>query len=162
MADAAPVPPAERLPLVDVLRGVAILGVLASYTIWSLGTAPEVEWSGLDRAIDWLGDLLVDGKFITLFAFMFGVGTSQQWRRIAASGRNPVPIYLRRLAFLFVAGLLHGALLRDGDILAPYAITGLLLLPFRSAPRRVLIASACLLLLLPYVLEIGLEAGSGE
>jgi len=158
VADAAPLPPAERLPLVDVLRGVAILGVLASYTLWSLGTAPEAEWSRLDRAIDWLGDLLVDGKFITLFAFMFGVGTSQQWRRIAASGRNPVPIYLRRIAFLFVAGLLHGALLRDGDILAPYAITGLLLLPVRSAPNRALIASACLLLLVPYVLEIGLEA----
>src|SRR4051812_47991865 len=155
---AAPLPPSERLPLLDVLRGVAILGVLTSYTLWNLGTAPEEQWSRLDRTIDWLGDVLVDGKFITLFAFMFGVGTSQQWRRITAGGRSPVPIYLRRIAFLLVAGLLHGALLRDGDILAPYAITGLFLLPFRAAPRRVLIASACILLLLPYVLEIGLEA----
>jgi uncharacterized protein len=155
---AAPLPPSERLPLLDVLRGVAILGVLTSYTLWNLGTAPEEQWSRLDRTIDWLGDVLVDGKFITLFAFMFGVGTSQQWRRITAGGRSPVPIYLRRIAFLLVAGLLHGALLRDGDILAPYAITGLFLLPFRAAPRRVLIASACILLLLPYVFEIGLEA----
>jgi uncharacterized protein len=155
---AAPLAPSERLALVDVLRGVAILGVLASYTIWSLGSPPPARWTRLDRAVDWLADLLIDGKFITLFAFLFGVGTAQQWRRIAAAGRDPVPLYLRRITFLFCAGLLHGVLLRDGDILAPYALIGFALLAFRTAPNRVLAISAMLLLIAPYVLEIGIAA----
>jgi uncharacterized protein len=150
----APLPPSERLPLVDVLRGVAILGVLASYTLWSLGTAPESEYTRADRGVDWLADLLIDGKFITLFAFMFGVGTSQQWRRFEAAGRHPLPLHFRRMTFLLAVGALHALLLRDGDILAPYALLGMALFIFRPFPSRALVASALLLLVLPYVLQL--------
>lgn len=156
MADdaVAPLPPSQRLPLVDVLRGVAILGVLASYTFWSLGTAPEEQYTRADHVIDWLGDLLVDGKFITLFAFMFGVGTSQQWRRFEAAGRNPLPLHVRRMTFLLSVGALHAVLLRDGDILAPYALLGLALFLFRPYSNRPLVAAGLALLVLPYVLQL--------
>jgi uncharacterized protein len=154
---AAPLPPSERLPLVDVLRGVAILGVLASYTLWSLGTAPEEQYTRLDRVIDWLGDLLIDGKFITLFAFMFGVGTSQQWRRFEAAGRNPLPLHFRRMAFLLAVGAIHAVLLRDGDILAPYALLGMMLFLFRPFGDRELVVAAVALLLLPYVLQLAFD-----
>src|SRR4029079_13499328 len=117
-----PLAAVERLPLVDVLRGVAILGVLLAYTLWNLGSTPSETWSRTDRIVDFTGDTLVDGKFITIFAFLFGAGTAQQWQRIEASGQNPVGIHLRRMLFLLTAGLLHAALLRNGDILAPYAI----------------------------------------
>jgi uncharacterized protein len=153
---AAPLAPSERLPLVDVLRGVAILGVLASYTLWSLGTAPEEQYTRLDRALDWLADLLIDGKFITLFAFMFGVGTSQQWRRFESAGRNPVPLHFRRMTFLLAVGAIHALLLRDGDILAPYALLGMGLFLFRQHSNRALVAAALFLLLLPYVLQLAL------
>src|SRR5438045_8289164 len=66
---AAPIQPRpltgkERLALVDVLRGVAILGVLIAYTLWNLGGPPENTWSRADRVIDMLGSYLVDSKFI--------------------------------------------------------------------------------------------------
>ena len=85
-----PLSAAERLPLVDVLRGVAILGVLVAYTLWNLGSPPSETWSRTDGIVDRVGDMLVDGKFITIFAFLFGVGTAQQWQRIESSGQSPV------------------------------------------------------------------------
>jgi uncharacterized protein len=77
-----PLSAAERLPLVDVLRGVAILGVLVAYTLWNLGSPPSETWSRTDGIVDRVGDMLVDGKFITIFAFLFGVGTARRWQRI--------------------------------------------------------------------------------
>jgi uncharacterized protein len=77
---------AERLPLLDVLRGVAILGVLVAYTLWNLGTPPRDAWNRIDPALDLATEIVVDGKFLTLFAFLFGVGSAQQWRRVDMLG----------------------------------------------------------------------------
>ena len=152
-----PLSAAERLPLVDVLRGVAILGVLLAYTLWNLGSPPAATWSRVDRVIDTTGDMLVDGKFITIFAFLFGAGTAQQWQRIESRGQSPVGIHLRRMVFLLAAGLLHAVLLRNGDILAPYAILGVVLLSGRGRPARQLVVAAVLFALLPYVIQWGLN-----
>src|SRR6185503_8246505 len=119
---------------------------------------PSETWSRTDRIVDFTGDTLVDGKFITIFAFLFGAGTAQQWQRIEASGQNPVGIHLRRMLFLLTAGLLHAALLRNGDILAPYAILGVALLAARRLSARQLVVAAVLLALLPYAIKLGFGA----
>ena len=147
----------ERLPLVDVLRGVAILGVLVAYGLWNLGSPPSETWSRADRIVDRVGDMLVDGKFITIFAFLFGAGTAQQWQRVESSGQSPVAIHLRRMLFLLIAGLLHAALLRNGDILAPYAILGVALLAARRQSTRQLVVAAVVLALLSYAIKLGLD-----
>ena len=152
-----PVSAAERLPLVDVLRGVAILGVLVAYTLWNLGSPPSETWSRTDRIVDRVGDMLVDGKFITIFAFLFGAGTAQQWQRVESSGQSPVGIHLRRMFFLLTAGLLHAVLLRNGDILAPYAILGVALLAARRQSTRQLVVAAVVLALLSYAIKLGLD-----
>lgn len=153
-----PLTAAERLPVVDALRGVAILGVLVAYTMWNLGTPPAATWSRADHAIDATLETLVDAKFITLFAFLFGAGTAQQWRRIAARGADVVAMHVRRMAFLLAVGLLHAALLRNGDILAPYALLGLALLAVRAWPARRIAVAAVVLAILPYVLPPALRA----
>jgi uncharacterized protein len=147
----------ERLPLVDVLRGVAILGVLVAYALWNLGSPPSETWSRADRIVDRAGDMLVDGKFITIFAFLFGAGTAQQWQRVESSGQSPVGIHLRRMLFLLTAGLLHAVLLRNGDILAPYAILGVALLAARRQSTRQLVVAAVVLALLSYAIKLGLD-----
>jgi uncharacterized protein len=153
-----PTTDSERLHALDAMRGVAILGVLLAYTMWSLGTTPEDTWTRADRVIGRLTGMLVDNKFITMFACLFGAGIAQQWRRWEAAGENPVPLHLRRMGFLLGVGLLHAALLRNGDILAPYALLGLVLLAFRRAsPRAILIWSA-LLFLLPYGINAAVAA----
>lgn len=148
--DVRPLSGAERLALVDVLRGVAILGVLVAYTLWSLGSPPSETWSRADQVIDRLGSFLVDTKFISIFAFLFGVGTAQQWRRAETEARRRTAIQVRRMSFLLAAGLVHATLIRNGDILAPYAILGLVLLAARPASNRQLVVAIVVLALLPY------------
>jgi uncharacterized protein len=148
----------ERLPLVDVLRGFAILGVLLAYTIWNLGAPPDSQWTALDRAIEFLGSTFVDTKFLTTFAFLFGAGTAHQWWRARLRGANVAQFHVRRMLFLLVVGLVHGALLRNGDILAPYALMGLVLLTIRNASPRQLVVVAVLLALLPYGVRPAMNA----
>jgi uncharacterized protein len=141
-----PVGLSERILALDVLRGFAMLGVLIAYCMWSLGTAPEASWSALDKRVDEIAAFLVDGKFYTILATLFGVGFSIQLGR-ASDDSAAVETYCRRLGVLSGIGLAHALLLRNGDILLPYALTGFLLIPFRRASDRVLVASALAILL---------------
>jgi len=92
---------------------------------------------------------VIDGKFYTILAFLFGLGFSLQLGR-ASDSAAAVRTYCRRLAVLAGIGLLHALLLRNGDILFPYAMTGFLLIPFRRAPDRLLVAAALVALLVPF------------
>ena len=71
----------DRIAGLDITRGVAILGVLLAYTVWSLGGPPVETWTPFDRVLQVIMDVFVDGKFVTTFAFLFGVGVAQQRRR---------------------------------------------------------------------------------
>ena len=137
----------ERIKALDVLRGFAMAGVLVAFCLWSLGSAPEASWSALDKQVDSIASFLVDGKFYTILATLFGVGFSIQLGR-RSDDRVAVEIYCRRLGVLAGIGLLHALFLRNGDILLPYALTGFLLVPFRRASNRTLIISALAILLL--------------
>ena len=143
----------DRIAGLDITRGVAILGVLLAYTVWSLGSPPAETWSALDRVLQVIMDVFVDGKFVTTFSFLFGVGVAQQWRRWEASTPNVKALHLRRMGFLLAIGLAHGALLRNGDILAPYAILGMLLLAFRNVSFKKSAVIAVLLFVTPWVVR---------
>jgi len=144
-----PVAARDRILSLDVLRGFAMVGVLVAYCVWNLGTAPEDSWSQLDKGLNQFLSFAIDGKFYTILAFLFGLGFSLQLQR-ASDESGAVRTYCRRLAALAAIGLLHALLLRNGDILFPYAVTGFFLIPLRKASDRVLVAAAFLALLLPY------------
>ena len=142
-----PVAGRERILALDVLRGFAMVGVLVAYCMWSLGTAPDERWSALDRRIGDFVGFAIDGKFYTILATLFGLGFSIQLGR-ASNDASAVETYCRRLAVLAGIGLAHALTLRNGDILLPYALTNFLLIPFRRASDRALVASALAILLL--------------
>lgn len=133
-----PVLPHERIPALDVVRGFALFGVLLAYALWNLGGPPEDTYSNVDRMLNWMLSALIDTKCYTLFAFLFGLGFSIQLNRAEARGGNIVPIYCRRLLALLLIGLAHALLLRNGDILVPYAVMGFVLLLFRNASNTTL------------------------
>jgi uncharacterized protein len=70
---------------------------------------------------------------------LFGAGLMLQHLRAEARGRPLTGIYMRRLALLFVLGLIHGLLFWYGDILFAYSIIGLIVFWFRKAKTRTLI-----------------------
>src|SRR3546814_8833075 len=139
-----PVPGSQRLELLDALRGFALAGVLVTnleafslyYCLSPAGAAAPPTFAA-DRGLAPAIDLLVSAKFITLFSIMFGIGFALLMQRIGQSGGRRW--YLRRLAVLFLIGLLHSAFWW-GDILRSYAVAGLLLLPLaRMRPRNLAI-----------------------
>jgi uncharacterized protein len=146
-----PVSPGERIPALDVLRGFALFGVLLAYTLWNLGSPPEETYSNADRILNRVLPALVDTKFYTLFAFLFGLGFSIQLTRAEARGISIVPVYCRRLLALLLIGLAHALLLRNGDILVPYAVMGFVLLLFRNASNKTLAVGAIIGLVFPYL-----------
>lgn len=137
-----PVPTGQRLDVMDVLRGIALLGVFAMNIEWfnrpmqQMGSGIPLDATGLDYTVAWIVHVFVAGKFWTMFSLLFGMGFVLMSGRIAASGLSVERVYLRRMAALFVFGLLHIVLLWPGDILHTYAMAGALLMVMRGlAPK---------------------------
>ncbi len=151
----APIPPSERIPLLDALRGFALCGILVinikSFSgfshLNSLGDAEASLGPGA-ATIEFLTKFLAEGKFYSIFSFLFGLGFSIQLAR-ADGTPGWLRRYARRLRVLFIMGLMHAFLLWSGDILWVYALLGFALLPFRSLRPNTILACAIALLLAP-------------
>jgi uncharacterized protein len=140
----------ERILALDVMRGFALFGVLLAYALWNLGNPPEESYSQINIVLNTVLTALVDTKAYTLFAFLFGLGFSIQLQRAETRGLNIVPVYCRRLFGLLLIGLAHALLLRNGDILVPYAVMGLFLLVLRRASNKTLLIAGIIGVLYPY------------
>ena len=132
-----------RLPALDVVRGVAVLGILAANITGMGQPVTAYGWPGgflspAGPADEWLWGaqlVLVDGKFRGLFTLLFGAGMVLFERRAAARGQSG-NLLVRRLGWLALFGLAHWALLWRGDILLTYAVAGLTVLPFLAWSAR--------------------------
>lgn len=156
---ATAVPSAERIEILDALRGFALFGILlANILVWSgwvlMTDAQRLALAGPD-AVAWqyrFHHLLVDGKFYTLFSLLFGAGFALQISRLAARGADGLRIYRRRVLVLLGIGLVHSWLIWDGDILTLYALLGLLLPIFhRWRERNLLLLAGLLIFVVPPV-----------
>ena len=129
------VPLSRRAGGLDLARGLALLGIALANTVsWLYGQqwtalVKQADATALDRTIDVLLALLVDNRGFPLFALLFGYGIGILYRasqRRGESSRRFLARQARRHLVLLVIGLLHGILLYTGDILAAYAIIGML------------------------------------
>ncbi len=143
---------AERIELLDALRGFALCGILlANILYWSgwIFMPPEQKIALAGEAgVAWQSffhHALVDGKFYTLFSFLFGIGFALQLERLTKRGLDGLRIFRRRLLVLLAIGIIHMVLIWDGDILTLYALLGLLLPFFRNLSDRSLAAAALVL-----------------
>lgn len=150
-----PVPPSERIKIVDILRGFALFGILlVNMTIFSrpiqailFPVDPAASW--YDRAAEWFIRFAGEGKFYALFSLLFGLGLFLQMERIEARGGRFVPLYARRLLILLGIGIVHAFLIWMGDILILYALLGFLLILFRKAKPRTLLIWMVILIAIP-------------
>ena len=173
--DLKPIAPAERNPLLDALRGTALLGILLmniegfNGPVLASGTGLDPRLSGADRVVDALVYFFVQGKFFTLFSLLFGMGFVVMSQRADAAGRPFAGTYLRRMAVLLCIGLGHGLLVWSGDILVSYALLGVPLLLVRQAPPRwlaipgvlVFLAAPGMVLLYGLLVWMLVQAGGG-
>ncbi|MEW4212103.1 DUF418 domain-containing protein [Priestia megaterium] len=147
----------ERISSLDILRGIALFGIL-TINIASFTPGGPPGFTHSPNSVDnWLTTFLllfVESKFFTLFSFLFGLGFSIQLIRAKQRGDGFVLRFSRRLGALSIFGLLHIVLLWDGDILLVYAIVGFILLLFRNCNEKTLLKWVSMLLLIPNVIVI--------
>ena len=155
--DAGPVTGSARITHLDMLRGVAVLGILLMNAV-SYGLQPAAYFNlsaaGTETWLDWtigvFGEVFVDQKFMGIFSILFGAGIVLFADRAAAKGIRANWLSLWRNFLLLGIGVLH-TLLWDGDVLVMYAIAAPILILARNAPARaLLIAGAALILIIPF------------
>jgi uncharacterized protein len=144
---AGPITARERIASLDVLRGVALLGILPmniqAFSMISAAYINPTVYGDLHGGNYWvwfLCHLLADEKFMTIFSMLFGAGIFLMTSHIEAAGRNSAALHYRRMGWLVLFGVLHAYLLWYGDILVNYGLCGLLAYRFRkSTPRKLII-----------------------
>ncbi|MFQ6484429.1 DUF418 domain-containing protein [Brachybacterium epidermidis] len=138
----------------DLARGLALLGIAMANTVgWLHGTQwtvllKQADATVADRIVDVIAALTVDNRGFPLFALLFGYGIGVLHRRSLARGERSrifLGRMLRRHLVLLALGLAHGILLFSGDILASYAIIGMLCAVLVSRRNRWLLPLAVLL-----------------
>jgi uncharacterized membrane protein YeiB len=142
-------PTTRRIAALDALRGFALCGIIFINIPQTMDMMAD-----LSRAPEGVR-LFVLGRFYPIFYLLFGLGFGLFLRSAARRGARPRVPMARRLLALGVLGAAHH-LLQPGEVLLPFAITGLVvLLPLSYAPARVnLVAGAVLTV-------VGLLAGVG-
>jgi uncharacterized protein len=152
-----PVSLSERILFVDVLRGMALFGILAANMRAFFAPLDAYEHIGVlyhsraDVLAQAFIEALIQGKFISIFSFLFGMGFAIQMSRAEARGARFMGFYPRRLLALALFGLIHGLLIWAGDVLLTYALSGAILLLFRKRQQKTLLWWAGSLFALPIV-----------
>lgn len=143
---AAPTASQERVVSLDVLRGLALLGILVmNIQAFSMPLAAYVNptvWGGLEGANYWVwlvGHLLTDQKMMAIFSMLFGAGILIFAERAEARGGAATRLHFRRTFWLLLFGAAHGYLLWFGDILFLYAVCAAAVFWFRRLPPPALL-----------------------
>ena len=144
----------KRIATLDIVRGVAVMGILAMNIVafampMQAYFNPHAYGDGsLDDLVTWFVNFVfVDGKMRGFFSFLFGASMMLVIERAEAAGASPASTHYRRMAWLLVFGLIHLYLIWWGDILTHYALVGMIAYLFRRKSPATLIRWAIGLLL---------------
>jgi uncharacterized protein len=164
-----PVGETGRYRYLDVLRGIALFGVLLVNLLTGFRVSMFQHFAQahthpgrVNYLVDTLVATFVELKALTLFSFLFGVGIAIQAERSAARGVAVTPFLLRRFLVLLAFGLGHMFLIWNGDILCLYAVCGFLLAPILRLSSRALAILGFAAILLPSFVPLNIHFPSGE
>ena len=152
-----------RINALDVIRGIALLGILLM-NINGMGLPFSYEdpsvlghTEGLNYRVWFANELFFEGTMRGLFTILFGAGVILLTSRLLEKGAgiSTADVYYRRTVWLFIFGLVNSWLfLWDGDILYAYGLFGFFLFPFRNLPVKNLLFIAGVLISIGIVWDI--------
>ncbi len=151
-----PIEGKSRNTNLDLIRGVAVMGILVMNAVsFGLSEAAydDIGADGMKTSLDWVvgvfGEVFVDQKFMGLFSALFGAGIVLFADRAKAKGRRAVLLSLWRNLLLLLIGFLH-SLIWAGDILVVYALAApILILLRRLKPRTLYVIGVLTVMLSP-------------
>lgn len=145
--------PNTRIDVADILRGIAIAGIILIHFIEHLNfySFPEPSsefWAKMNQAVWDSTFFLLAGKMYAIFAMLFGLSFFIQHDNQAQRGVDFRPRFFWRMILLMLFGLFD-LMFYNGDILFIYAVCGVLVIPFIRASNKVLVVTALFLMLQP-------------
>ena len=145
--------PNTRIDVADILRGIAIGGIILIHFIehmnfYSFPEATSEFWAKMNQAVWDSTFFLLAGKMYAIFAMLFGLSFYIQHDNQAQKGIDFRPRFVWRMILLMLFGLFD-LLFYNGDILFLYAVCGLLVIPFIRASDKIILIAASFLLLQP-------------
>ncbi|HBU75849.1 MAG TPA: hypothetical protein DEB38_06225 [Acidimicrobiaceae bacterium] len=167
----APVSQKERVTSLDLIRGIAILGILPMNALtWGFSDFAgysNVRAVGTEQPFDWFigiaSKLFIEQKMMALFSLLFGVGVVIFWERAGSKTAHPYWLSLWRFTLLFVIGTIH-AWFWFGDVLTAYAISAPIVLAVHRRSPKVLMAVGVGLVVIgslsAWLVQIGVNDGS--
>jgi len=147
MGPLQPIEKQNRLPVIDSLRGLALLGILVANIPFAnyehVSASRDVsDFQGSDNVLSFLFHLLIEKKFITIFSMLFGFGFYVQLKRAEERGIDFKSYFLKRMTILLLIGCVHAYIFWFGDIIRDYAICGMFLLfVYKWKPGKLLPAA---------------------
>ena len=159
---AAPIPPAERIVAIDILRGFALLGILImniqGFAMPAAAYFNPTAYGDMTAANRWvwiLSHILADQKFMTIFSLLFGAGIVLMSGKLDEREQRAWRVHYRRTFWLLIFGLAHAYLLWSGDILVAYALCGFWVYWLRKLRPGWQMALGALIISIPSALLLG-------
>ncbi|MDQ3190530.1 MAG: DUF418 domain-containing protein [Bacteroidota bacterium] len=156
-----PVVFSKRILSLDVLRGVAVLGILIMniQSFAMIGAAyinPTAfgELSGINKLVWIFSHMFANEKFMTIFSILFGAGMLLFISSANEKGEKSGKLHYRRMFWLLLFGMLHAYLVWYGDILVAYSLCGMLLYLFRNKKPETLLIFSTLFFVIPVLLNL--------
>lgn len=152
----------ERIHAYDLIRGVAILGILLANIPYFAGPgfaeelSLKVDLSGVEGLMERNTTAFVSGKFRSMLAILFGIGIWLQFQKRSQVFGNWPGGYLKRTLILAFFGLLHGVFIWYGDILFLYACVAFVMCLAAGFSDRVLAWIAGALFGLGFLMSAGI------
>jgi uncharacterized protein len=169
---AGPTRAAERIPLLDAIRGLALGGILLANLMSFFGadmldaaTRSAMPWGWMGERVLFAINWLVEGKFYSIFSILLGAGFALQAARAEQQGTSSKcfdEFFRRRMAVLIAIGLTHMYVLWAGDILTLYGIMGLLLPTMARLPNAARTAIMIVLFSVPLATHALVVASNGR
>ncbi|HXG82255.1 MAG TPA: DUF418 domain-containing protein [Sphingomicrobium sp.] len=157
--------PGQRIATLDIVRGVAVMGILAMNIVafampiqaymnpLAYGSESPIDFSAF--AFNYV---LIDGKMRGLFSFLFGASMLLVIQKAETKGESGASVHYRRMLVLLLFGAIHFYLIWFGDILFGYAMIGMVAFLFRNKEPKALIVIGVLLILLQFLMLAGMAA----
>ena len=151
----------ERVKAIDLMRGVALFGILIINMLAfhsPLSYIDPYKWfdGNINEGVYLFIDIFIQASFYPLFAMLFGYGLGMQFLRAEAKNQPFMSLAVKRLVILLLFGIIHAFLIWYGDILITYAIMGFLLLGMIRLPSSWLIGFAGIVYAVPHLLLLGI------
>lgn len=151
----------ERYHSLDLLRGIAVLGILimniqsfAMIQAAYMNPTAYGDFTGINRWVWILSHIFADQKFMTIFSILFGAGVILFTQRAEAKGVSAAGLHYRRTFWLLLIGLAHAHLLWYGDILVPYALCALVVFLFRKKRAKTLFIIGIIFISIPSIIYL--------